>query len=122
MALLAVRAARSPRLAAPLDPLGQATAVLGLAALTFAVISGGAHGFRAPSVLAALVAAVLAGACFFVVGSRVARPMVPLALFRSRAVVACVLTGFTIRRRVLRRRVVLGRNFRELGQSAVTAG
>jgi hypothetical protein len=30
------------------------TTVLALAALTFGVITGGAHGFRAPSVLAAL--------------------------------------------------------------------
>jgi MFS transporter, DHA2 family, methylenomycin A resistance protein len=123
VALLAVRAARSPRLAAPLDPLGQATAILGLAALTFAVISGGAHGFRAPSVLAALVAAVLAGACFFVVESRVARPMVPLALFRSRAVVTCLLTGFSINAAFYGVAFVLSLYFqRELGLSAVTAG
>ncbi len=123
VALLAVRPARSPRLAAPLDPLGQATAVLGLAALTFAVISGGAHGFRAPSALAALVVAVLAGACFFVVESRVARPMVPLALFRSRAVVACMLTGFSINAAFYGVAFVLSLYFqRELGLSAVTAG
>jgi DHA2 family methylenomycin A resistance protein-like MFS transporter len=123
VALLAARPARSPRLPAPLDPLGQATAVLGLAALTFAVISGGAHGFRAPSVLAALVVAVLAGACFFVVESRVARPMVPLALFRSRAVVASLLTGFSINAAFYGVAFVLSLYFqRELGLSAVTAG
>ncbi len=124
LTLLAVRPARSLN-GLPLDPLGQATAVLGPAALTFAVISGGAHGFRAPSVLAALVVAVLAGACFFVVESRVARPMVPLGLFRSPAV-ARVLAFDRIldQRRVLRRRAfVLSLYFqRELGLSAVAAG
>jgi MFS transporter, DHA2 family, methylenomycin A resistance protein len=123
LALLALRAPRSPRLAAPLDPLGQVTAVLGLAALTFAVISGGAHGFRTPSVLTALVVAALACACFFTVESRVARPMVPLALFRSPAVVTCVVTGFSINAAFYGVAFLLSLYFqRVLGESAIAAG
>jgi DHA2 family methylenomycin A resistance protein-like MFS transporter len=56
---LAARAPRSPRLAAPLDLAGQATAVLGLAALAFGVISGGADGFASTPSLAALGVAFL---------------------------------------------------------------
>ena len=123
LALLALRAPRSPRRAAPLDPLGQVTAVLGLAALTFGVISGGAHGFGTPPVLAALAVAAAAGGGFVFVESRVARPMVPLALFRSRAVVACVVTGFSINAAFYGVAFVLSLYFqRVLGESPVSAG
>ena len=123
LALLALRAPRSPRLAAPLDPLGQVTAVVGLAALTFGVIAGGAHGFGAPSVLAALVVAGLSFACFCLAESRVARPMVPLALFRSPAVATAVLTGFSINAAFYGVAFLLSLYFqRELGDSAITAG
>jgi DHA2 family methylenomycin A resistance protein-like MFS transporter len=123
LGLLAVRAPRSPRLAAPLDPVGQVTAVLGLAALTFAVITGGSDGFARPSVLTALVAAALAGGCFLAVESRVARPMVPLALFRSPAVVTCVVTGFSINTAFYGVAFVLSLYFqRVLGEPAITTG
>ncbi|MDX6393209.1 MAG: transporter, family, methylenomycin resistance protein [Streptosporangiaceae bacterium] len=123
LALLVLRAPRSPRLAAPLDPPGQVTAVLGLAALTFGVIAGGADGFTTPSALTALVAAALACVCFFTVESRIARPMVPLALFRSPAVVTCVVTGFSINAAFYGVAFVLSLYFqRVLGESAITAG
>jgi MFS transporter, DHA2 family, methylenomycin A resistance protein len=121
--LLALRAPRSPRLTAPLDPPGQVTAVLGLAALTFGVITGGADGFTTPSVLTALVVAALAGVCFFTVESRVARPMVPLALFRSPALVTCIVTGFSINAAFYGVAFVLSLYFqRVLGEPAITAG
>jgi MFS transporter, DHA2 family, methylenomycin A resistance protein len=123
LVLLVLRAPRSPRLAAPLDPGGQVTAVLGLAALTFGVITGGADGFAAPLALTALVVAALAGGCFLVVESRVARPMVPLALFRSPAVVTCVATGFSINAAFYGVAFVLTLYFqRVLGEPAITAG
>jgi DHA2 family methylenomycin A resistance protein-like MFS transporter len=123
LVLLALRAPRSPRLAAPLDPAGQLTAVLGLAALTFAVITGGAHGFADPSVLAALVLAALACACFLIVESRGVRPMVPLALLRSPAVATCLLTGFSINAAFYGVAFVLSLYFqRILGESAISAG
>jgi hypothetical protein len=62
MALLA-RAPRSPLRAAPLDPAGQVTAVVALAALTVGVIDGGEAGFGRPAVLGCLLlaAAAMAG-------------------------------------------------------------
>ena len=123
LVLLMLRVARSPQLAAPLDPAGQVTAVLGLAALTFGVITGGSAGFTAPLALAGLAVAVLAAACFVAVESRVARPMVPLALFRSPAVVASVVTGFSINAAFYGVAFTLSLYFqRELGEPAITAG
>jgi MFS transporter, DHA2 family, methylenomycin A resistance protein len=123
LVLLVFRAPRSPRLAAPLDPAGQVTAALGLAALTFAVITGGSAGFARPLVLTALAVAVLAGGGFLAVESRVARPMVPLALFRSPAVITCVVTGFSINTAFYGVAFVLSLYFqRVLGEPAVTAG
>jgi MFS transporter, DHA2 family, methylenomycin A resistance protein len=123
LVMLALRAPRSPRLAAPLDPAGQAMAVLGLAALTFGVISGGSGGFARPSALTALAVALLAGAGFIAVESRVARPMVPLALFRSPALVTYVVTGFSINAAFYGVAFVLSLYFqRILGEPAITAG
>jgi DHA2 family methylenomycin A resistance protein-like MFS transporter len=92
---LSTCAPRSPRLAAPLDLAGQATAVLGLAALTFAVITGGADGLASTASLSALGVAALGSAAFIVAESTARRPMVPLALLRSRAVAAYLLIGFS---------------------------
>jgi DHA2 family methylenomycin A resistance protein-like MFS transporter len=123
LVLLLLRAPRSPRLAAPLDLAGQLTAVLGLAALAFGVITGGSGGFARPSVLTALVVAALAGGCFLVVESRAARPMVPLTLFRSPVVVTCVGTGFSINTAFYGVAFVLSLYFqRVLGEPAITAG
>jgi MFS transporter, DHA2 family, methylenomycin A resistance protein len=123
LALLALRAPRSPRLAAPLDPAGQVTAVLGLAALTYGVITGGSGGFARPSALTALAVALLAGGAFLAVESRVARPMVPLALSRSPAVVTCLVTGFSINAAFYGIAFLLSLYFqRVLGLQAITAG
>jgi MFS transporter, DHA2 family, methylenomycin A resistance protein len=94
--LFAVQAQRSPRRDAPLDPAGQVTAVLGLGALSFGVISGGAAGFGRPPALVALTVAVCASVAFVIAESRAARPMVPLPLFRSGAVAACAAIGFSV--------------------------
>ncbi|NBE55098.1 MFS transporter, partial [Streptomyces boluensis] len=84
---LLVRAPRSERRPAPLDLPGQLTAVLALTALTFAVIEGGATG------LVAGAFAAVAGALFLWIESRHAHPVVPLGLFRDRAVAVAVATG-----------------------------
>jgi DHA2 family methylenomycin A resistance protein-like MFS transporter len=123
LGLLALRRLQSPRLAAPLDPVGQVTAVLGLAALTFGVITGGARGFAAPSALAAFALAVTASACFLAVESRAERPMVPLGLFRSPAVAAITVTGFSINFAFYGVAFLLSLYFqRVLGEPAITAG
>ncbi len=84
---LLVRAPRSERRPAPLDLPGQLTAVVALTALTFAVIEGGRTG------LVALVVAVAAGVAFFRVEARQPHPVVPLGLFRDRAVSVAVAAG-----------------------------
>ena len=120
---LAVRAPRSSRLAASLDLRGQVTAVLTLAALAFGVISGGAHGFVSAVPLAALGAAAAAGAAFIAVESTARHPMVPLGLLRSRAVAACLLTGFSINVAFYGTAFVLSLYFqRVLGEPAIAAG
>ena len=83
LAVLA-RVANSPRRPVRFDWAGQVTAVLALAALTYACIEGGSEGFGKPPVLAAFLVAVAGLAVFAVVQSRGRHPMVPLGLFRSR--------------------------------------
>jgi MFS transporter, DHA2 family, methylenomycin A resistance protein len=122
VALLA-RAPRSPLRAAPLDPAGQVTAVAALAALTFGVIDGGEAGFGRPAVLGCLLLAAVAVAAFAIAETRAAHPMVPLGLFRSRAVTVCVAIGFAVNIAFYGVIFVLSLYFqRVLGQSAVTAG
>jgi MFS transporter, DHA2 family, methylenomycin A resistance protein len=122
IALLA-RAPRSPLRAAPLDPAGQVTAVAALAALTFGVIEGGETGFGRPAVLGCLLLAAVAMVAFAVAETRAAHPMVPLGLFRSRAVSVCVAIGFAVNIAFYGVIFVLSLYFqRVLGQSAVIAG
>jgi DHA2 family methylenomycin A resistance protein-like MFS transporter len=121
--VLAARAPQSPRRPAPFDPAGQVTAVLGLAALAFGVITAGADGFASPTALVALVVAVLTFASFVVVESKAERPMVPLAMLRSRALSVCAAIGFSINAAFYGIAFVLSLYLqRILGESAVTAG
>jgi DHA2 family methylenomycin A resistance protein-like MFS transporter len=91
---LLFRVSRSSRRAVPFDWAGQVAAVLGMGALTYGLIEGGAEGFGAPSVLFALAVAVAALTTFLVVQVRGSHPMVPLDLFRSRPVAVSVSVGF----------------------------
>ena len=75
---------RDPRAAAHLDWAGATLAANGLAALAFALIEAGEHGWRDPPIIIAGVAGVLALALFLWVEMRGGAPMVPLGLFRSR--------------------------------------
>jgi DHA2 family methylenomycin A resistance protein-like MFS transporter len=74
--VLLVRSPRSERRPAPLDLPGQLTAVVTLTAVTFAVIEGGTTGVVAVRV-----------------ELRQSHPVVPLGLFRSRAVSVAVAAG-----------------------------
>jgi MFS family permease len=110
-------------LAAFLASSGQVTAVAALAALTFGVIDGGEAGFGRPAVLGCLLLAAAAMAGFAIAETRAAHPMVPLGLFRSRAVTVCVAIGFAVNVAFYGVIFVLSLYFqRVLGQSAVTAG
>ena len=92
--VLAGRMAPSPRRRASFDWAGQPTGVAAMAALTYGTIQAGAVGFAAPQVLAAFAVAVVSLAGFLAVEARVAHPMVPLGLVRSRNVAVPVAVGF----------------------------
>jgi DHA2 family methylenomycin A resistance protein-like MFS transporter len=115
--VLTARAPRSPRRPAPLDVPGQVSAVVALAALTYAVIEGGRAG------LAAGVVAVVAGAVFVRVESRHPHPVVPLGLFRDSTVSVSIAAGSAFSFAFFGAIFVLSLFFQELrGQSAMTAG
>jgi MFS transporter, DHA2 family, methylenomycin A resistance protein len=122
-AVLLARVPASPRLVASLDPAGQVTAVTGLAALVFGVISAGTSGYASAEVLAAFAVALLALVSFAVAESRAAQPMVPLPLLRSPAVAAVLLAGFSINAAFYGVAFVLSLYFqRVLGETPVIAG
>ena len=80
------RVAPSPRRPMPFDWLGQITAVLALASLTYGIIEGAEVGYGSPEILTlfAVCAARSPRSCWRRPGGR--HPMVPLDLFRSRTV------------------------------------
>ncbi|MGV9550764.1 MFS transporter [Streptomyces ardesiacus] len=93
LALLS-RTPHSPTRPAPFDWIGQFTAILAMGGLTFGAIEAGEAGLTAPQVLISLAVAVLALAAFVFAQAKVAHPMVPLTLFRSRTVVVATGIGF----------------------------
>ncbi|WP_433369746.1 MFS transporter [Actinoplanes sp. CA-142083] len=88
------RAADSPRTATPFDWIGQLTAVLALAALTYGVIEGAHLGYGSARILVAFVVAGLAFAVFLTAQALARHPMLPLDLFRSRAVGTALTVAF----------------------------
>ncbi len=91
-----LRAPRSSRGQAPMDPAGQVTAVLALAALVFAVINGGSHGWTDPVTIVGFAVAVIAAVAFLLTESRQRNPAVPLTLFRNPAVAVCTSAGLAL--------------------------
>ena len=71
-------AARTP------DVAGGITAALGLGGIVFALIEGPARGWGQPLVLIGGIVGVVATAGFLAVEARVAHPMMPFSIFRSR--------------------------------------
>lgn len=96
LAALAVlrRVGESPRQAAHFDWLGQATAVLALAGLTYGCIEGGAAGFGTARVVGAFILAAASLIVFLAAQARGSNPMVPLALFRPRPVAVSLSVAF----------------------------
>ncbi|ACU70506.1 major facilitator superfamily MFS_1 [Catenulispora acidiphila DSM 44928] len=78
------------------DVLGLLSSVVALAGLTYGFIEGGSKGFSTAPVLASFAAALLASVVFAVAESRQAQPMVPLALFKSRAMSLTAAAGFSV--------------------------
>ena len=121
--LALTRTPASPRRPAPLDVPGQLTAVLGLGALTYGVIEGGARGFGHPAPLLSLLIAVLSFASFAVIEYRAAEPMLPLGLFRERVVAVCLAVGFVVNAAYYGLIFVFGLFAQDvLGRSAVGSG
>jgi MFS transporter, DHA2 family, methylenomycin A resistance protein len=84
-ALVARGVAETPRRpAAGLDLAGQATAIVALAAFTFAIIESGDAGWGSAATLLALALALAAGTIFVAIERRGLHPMLPLSLFGSR--------------------------------------
>lgn len=81
---------------AALDPAGQALSVIFLGALTYALISAGNAGWSAPAVVIALVVAAVSFLLFVVVEMRVARPVLPVDLFRDRAFASVNFASFVL--------------------------
>jgi DHA2 family methylenomycin A resistance protein-like MFS transporter len=107
----------------PLDLPGQVTAIVALAALAFGVIEGGASGFGRPVAAGSLALAAAGLAAFLLSAAMSAHPMVPLRVFRSRTVAACVAIGFTINAAFYGIAFVLSLYFqRVLGEPPGTAG
>jgi len=90
---------RNP-LARRLDLPGQALAIGGLAALTYALIEGQSDGWASPLILALLAGAAVFLVAFLLVEARTGEPLLPLQLFKSAifstANAAAVLVGFAL--------------------------
>ncbi|MCU6480628.1 MFS transporter [Arthrobacter sp. A2-55] len=80
------RVAPSPRRRASFDWAGQISAVLGLAALTYGIIEGADVGYSNPAILLMFALGVVSVAAFIMTQAKGRDPMIPLDLFRSRAV------------------------------------
>jgi predicted MFS family arabinose efflux permease len=88
------KVARSRHHRVPFDLGGQLVGAVAMAALVFGAIEAGQDGFGRPSVLTASAIAVFALVAFVLLERRVAHPMLPLELFRSRTVITAVVVGF----------------------------
>ncbi len=80
------RVAPSPRRPMPFDWLGQITAVLALASLTYGIIEGAEAGYGSPGIIILFAVFVASAVVFVLAQARGRHPMVPLDLFRSRTV------------------------------------
>jgi len=84
IAAFAVRESRDTSVARHLDLPGLAASVVALTSLTYALIEGHDRGWTSAPILGAFALAAAAGVAFTQIEARSARPMIPLALFRSR--------------------------------------
>ncbi|MGH9057625.1 MAG: MFS transporter [Acidimicrobiales bacterium] len=85
---------RHPRRRA--DPLGQASSVVGLFALTYSLIEGGQLGWTSPGTVAGFAVAGASFALFTLVERRVDAPILPLELFRHPTFSAATAIGLLI--------------------------
>jgi MFS transporter, DHA2 family, methylenomycin A resistance protein len=117
------RTPASPTRKAALDLPGQLTAILGLGALTYGVIEGGAEGFTRPETLLSLLIALVCLIGFILVERSAPEPMLPLALLRDRTVAVCLAVGFVVNAAYYGLIFVFGLFAQDvLGRSAVGTG
>jgi DHA2 family methylenomycin A resistance protein-like MFS transporter len=123
-ALVVFDVADSPRAGhCRLDPGGQVTAVLALAALTFAVIQSGTDGWLDVRTLGPLALAIASGAAFIAFERRARPPMLPLSIFGSRAFSVSAVAGLLVNFAVYGQFFVLSLYLQDLrGLSALTTG
>ncbi len=78
------------------DGFGVATLIVGLFALTWALIDGNHAGWVSPAILSRMITAIVALTAFGFIETTVRRPMLDLRLFRARAVMgaACAMAGY----------------------------
>ncbi|MEU1436346.1 MFS transporter [Streptomyces sp. NPDC005786] len=83
-----------------IDVPGTVLSVLGVGALTYGLIEGGARGWTAPVILGSFTAGVILLGAFVAVEARRSAPMLPLPLFRQRLFTvsntAMVVVGFAL--------------------------
>lgn len=83
-----------------IDVPGTVLSVLGVGALTYGLIEGGARGWTAPVILGSFAAGVILLTAFLGVEARRSAPMLPLRLFRQRLFTvsntAMVVVGFAL--------------------------
>ncbi|MFI5804825.1 MFS transporter [Streptomyces sp. NPDC051561] len=99
LGLRSLEESRNPG-APAIDIPGTVLSVLGVGALTYGLIEGGARGWTSPVILGSFAAGVLLLAAFVAVEARRAAPMLPLRLFRQRlftvSSTAMVVVGFAL--------------------------
>jgi MFS transporter, DHA2 family, methylenomycin A resistance protein len=80
----------------PLDLPGQFAAVAALAALAFVLIDAGHLGWTHPGIVVAVVIAAIGVVVFIAIEARQTAPMLPLALFMSRAFTIASVSGVLV--------------------------
>jgi EmrB/QacA subfamily drug resistance transporter len=95
-ALAAGRQEEERDAAGSLDVVGSVLAAASFAALTFGFVEAGTGGFADPVVIAALAGGVVLLAAFVVAEQRIAAPLLPLDLFRSRNLSVASLETFLV--------------------------
>jgi EmrB/QacA subfamily drug resistance transporter len=82
------------------DLAGQATAIIGLGTITYALIDGEARGWTSPLILTSFAIGIAAIAMFVTIELNVPQPMLQLTMFRSRVIASAhvvrILLGFSL--------------------------
>ncbi|KIL41008.1 MFS transporter [Gordoniibacillus kamchatkensis] len=120
LAVLSETARRTQR---GFDFAGQLSAIVAVAALTYALVEGEASGWGAPPIVIAYCAAAVAAVCFVRIEARGKQPMLPLALFRNPAFSTAMAAGLAVNFALSGLLFLLTLYFQQArGYSAFTAG